>query len=148
MLINKPHLMWYYAPPPACMRTCLQSANDANCQHTTEESGSYFPFSLIQSTLLPRHIDRSLQGPEALTEPRCSQSVWWDWGDWCHGVLEPLKCRPSINMTKARPALSPDWNALLGYVDKHAAQSQIDTRRDTRSQDPLSRNVWPFISRS
>ncbi|TWW78571.1 Transcription factor COE3 [Takifugu flavidus] len=52
--------------------------------------------------------DRSLQGPEALTEPRCSQSVWWDWGDWCHGVLEPLKCRPSINMTKARPALSPD----------------------------------------
>lgn len=29
------------------------------------------------------------------------------WGDWCHGVLEPLKCRPSINMTKARPALSP-----------------------------------------
>lgn len=54
-----------------------------------------------------------------------------DWRDWCHGVLEPLKCRPFVNTTKARPAFSPGWNILLNQADNHAAQSQIDTCRDT-----------------
>uniref|UniRef100_A0AAV2JNJ6 Uncharacterized protein n=1 Tax=Knipowitschia caucasica TaxID=637954 RepID=A0AAV2JNJ6_KNICA len=49
-----------------------------------------------------------------------------DWGDWCHGVLEPLKCRPSVNMTKARPALSPGADTVRAALTG-AVESQIDT---------------------
>lgn len=98
--------------PSAYVHTCNILTGRAWILHKAEESGSYFP-SPWSNPLLSRHIDRSLWGPEALTEPRCSQSVWGDWGDWCHGVPEPLKCRLSVNMTKARPALSPGWDTLL-----------------------------------
>ena len=49
-----------------------------------------------------------------------------DWGDWCHGVLEPLKCRPSVNMTKARPALSPGSDTVRATLTR-VVDSQIDT---------------------
>lgn len=104
------------------------------------ESGSYFPSPPDPIHSSTRHIDRSLRGPEALTEPRCSQSVWWDWGDWCHGVLEPLKCRPSVNMTKARPALSPGWDTLL----TEPTTMPRSRRLILALRLPFSRNAWQF----
>lgn len=86
------HITWYLAKHAFCTRR----RNLAHIFPLPDPIHSSPPSYRSESTGA-RGADRAQMLPVCLG----------DWGDWCHGVLEPLKCRPSVNMTKARPALSP-----------------------------------------
>ncbi|PWA25888.1 hypothetical protein CCH79_00001754 [Gambusia affinis] len=90
------------SPPPSCT-----SANGNGLQGEPPSPPHPFPTDYWSDTAAQASVRSESAGARGADRAQMLPVCLGDWGDWCHGVLEPLKCRPSINMTKARPALSP-----------------------------------------
>ncbi|KAG7224739.1 hypothetical protein INR49_014966 [Caranx melampygus] len=90
------------SPPPSCT-----SANGNGLQGEPPSPPHPFPTDYWSDTAAQASVRSESAGARGADRAQMLPVCLGDWGDWCHGVLEPLKCRPSVNMTKARPALSP-----------------------------------------
>lgn len=116
-----------------------------------------FSLALIQCTPLSRHIDRSLQGPEALTEPRCSQSVWGtgetgamgSWSLWS-AALPSTRPRLDLHFLQAESRRCPyradsratatDWY-VQGYASTCSRSHVIHVHQPVLIRVPQT-NAW------